>query len=109
MQVLGAGAVHGPAHWHLVLDQVIASLPAWQRGLLARSGRLILIKSVVTARPIHQLLVKEAPVWLLDEIDKWTRAFFWAGKEGCQWGVMSCVLAADLQAGVVRWPGCPQS
>ncbi|XP_051211871.1 uncharacterized protein [Lolium perenne] len=76
---LSTGAL-SRAHWQPVLDKVIASLPAWQWGLLTRSGRLILIKSAVTARPIHQLLIMEAPVWLMEEIDKWTRAFFWAGK-----------------------------
>ncbi|KAM0878677.1 hypothetical protein ACQ4PT_034721 [Festuca glaucescens] len=74
------------AQWQPVLDQVIASLPAWQRGLLARSGRLVLIKAVVMARPIHQLLVADAPAWLLEEINKWTRGFFWVGKEAVNGG-----------------------
>jgi mannosylglycoprotein endo-beta-mannosidase len=43
-------------HWQPILDQVIAMLPAWQKGLLQRQGRLILIKAVVTARLVHQLL-----------------------------------------------------
>jgi hypothetical protein len=68
-------------HWQPILDRIIASLPAWQRGLLQRSGRLILIKSTIMARPIHQVLVAEAPVWMLDEINKWARGFFWAGKD----------------------------
>ncbi|KAK1665237.1 hypothetical protein QYE76_053396 [Lolium multiflorum] len=63
-------------HWQPILDRILAALPAWQRGLIARSGRLILIKAVVSARPIHQLLALEAPVWLIEEIDRWTRAFF---------------------------------
>jgi hypothetical protein len=68
-------------HWQPILDHIIASLPAWQRGLLQRSGRLILIKSAIMARPIHQILVAEAPVWMLEEINKWVRGFFWAGKD----------------------------
>jgi hypothetical protein len=36
---------------------------------------------VILARVIHQLLVAEAPMWLLDEIDKWLRSFFWTGKK----------------------------
>jgi hypothetical protein len=69
------------AHWQPVLDKVITALPAWHRGLLAMSGRLVLIKAVVTTRPVHQLLVLDALAWLLSEIDRWIRAFFWAGKE----------------------------
>jgi hypothetical protein len=68
-------------HWQPILDHIIASLPAWQRGLLQRSGRLILIKSAIMARPIHQVLLAEAPVWMLVEINKWARDFFWAGKD----------------------------
>jgi hypothetical protein len=45
-----------------VLDQVVAALPAWQRGMLARSGRITLIKSAVMARSIHHLFVADRSV-----------------------------------------------
>jgi hypothetical protein len=67
------------AEWQPLLDQVVKSVPAWQRGLVSREGRLVLINSVVTARAVHQMVVAEAPMWLLEEINKWMRAFFWAG------------------------------
>jgi hypothetical protein len=79
--------------WQPVLDQVIAALPAWQRGLLARAGRLTLIKSVVMARPLHQLLVAEGPVWLLEEVNKWARGFFWKNKDQLSGG--HCLVAWD--------------
>jgi hypothetical protein len=59
------------AEWQPALDKVINFLPAWQRGMIARPGRLILIKNVVLARLVHQLLVVDAPVWLLEEVIKW--------------------------------------
>jgi hypothetical protein len=99
---LSTGAL-SRAHWQPVLDKVIASLPAWQRGLLARSGRLVLIKSVVTARPIHQLLIMEAPAWLMEEIDKWTRAFFWAGKDTVNGG--QCLVSWQQICKPVRYGG----
>ena len=68
------------AEWQPLLDQVLATMPAWQSGMIARAGRLTLVKSVVAARPVHQLLVAEAPCWLLEEIDKWMRGLFWAGR-----------------------------
>jgi hypothetical protein len=61
--------------WQPLLDKVVYFVPAWQRGLIARAGSLILIESVISARPIHQLLVENTPAWLLDEIVKWL-AFF---------------------------------
>jgi hypothetical protein len=60
---------------------VIHCVMAWQKGMIARAGRLTLIKAVITARPIHQLVVEDAPAWLLEEVTKWLRAFFWTGKE----------------------------
>jgi hypothetical protein len=61
--------------------------------MIQKSGRLILIKSVISARPIHQLLVAEAPAWVLEELVKWMRAFFWAGKKEVNGG--QCLVAWD--------------
>jgi hypothetical protein len=69
------------AEWQPMQDKVLHSMPAWHRGLLDRAGRLVLIKAVILARPIHLLLIADPPVWLLEEIIKWVRAFFWAGKK----------------------------
>ncbi|KAM0853896.1 hypothetical protein ACQ4PT_050778 [Festuca glaucescens] len=79
------------AEWQPLLDQVIKCVPAWQRGLIRREGRLVLINSVVAARAVHQMVVAEAPVWLLEEINKWMRAFFWAGKDEVHGG--QCLVA----------------
>jgi hypothetical protein len=77
-----------------LLDKAMFCLPAWQRGLIDRAGRLILIKAVLTARSIHQLLVEDALVWLLEEINKWLRGFFWAGKKEANGG--QCLVAWDV-------------
>ena len=62
--------------WQPMLDQVKHFIPAWQRSLIQRPGRLVLINSVITVRPIHHLLVMKAPQWVLEEVDKWMHAFF---------------------------------
>jgi hypothetical protein len=81
------------SEWQPALDMMIRTMPAWQRGLIDRVGRLTLIKAAIMAKPIHQLLIAEAPVWLLEEIVKWARAFFWAGKQGVSGG--QCLVAWD--------------
>jgi hypothetical protein len=48
------------AEWQPLLDQVIKCVPSWQRGLIRREGRLVLINSVVAARAVHQMVVAEA-------------------------------------------------
>jgi hypothetical protein len=62
--------------WQPLLDRALNSVPCWHRGLIDRPGCLIIIKSVIAVRPLHHLLVAEAPDWLLDELYKWQRAFF---------------------------------
>lgn len=79
------------ADWQPMLDQVRNFLPSWQRGLIQRQGRLVLIKSVIAARPVHQLLILEAPAWVFKEMEKWMRAFFWAGKDKVNGG--QCLVA----------------
>ncbi|KAM0866294.1 hypothetical protein ACQ4PT_042721 [Festuca glaucescens] len=81
------------AEWQPMIDKVIHCVPAWQRGMIEKSGRLILIKSVIAAHPIHHLLVAEAPAWALEEIVKWMRAFFWAGKKEVHGG--QCLVSWD--------------
>jgi hypothetical protein len=79
------------AEWQPLLDQVVKSVPAWQRGLIRREGWLVLINSVVAARAMHQMMVAEAPTCLLEEVNKWVQAFFWAAKKEVQGG--QCLVA----------------
>jgi hypothetical protein len=79
------------AQWQPLLDATVHILPAWQRGLIARAGRLTLLKAVLSARPIHQLLIMEAPCWLFDEVEKCFRGFFWSAKDRANGG--QCLVA----------------
>jgi hypothetical protein len=79
------------SQWQPIFNKIIDFLLVWQRGMIARQGRLILIKLVVTAKSIHQMLIAEAPTWVLDEIDRWQRAFFWAAKVKVNGG--QCLVA----------------
>jgi hypothetical protein len=77
--------------WQALLDMVQMFIPAWQRGFLKRSSRLVLVKSVIAARPVHQLLVLDAPEWVFEDINGWIRSFFWASKEKSNGG--RCLVA----------------
>jgi hypothetical protein len=72
---------------------VIEFIPAWQRGLIQKQGRLVLIKSVIAAKPVHHLLVADASDWLLEEVQRWMRAFLWTGKKQISGG--QCPVAWD--------------
>jgi hypothetical protein len=79
------------AQWQPMLDASMHIVPAWQRGMISRPGRLALVKAVMTARPVHHLLVLEAPCWVLEALEKNLRGFFWAGKEKAHGG--QCLVA----------------
>lgn len=89
--------------WQPLLDMVRKFMPAWHRGLLQRSGRLVLAKSVIAARPVHQLLVLQPPVWVLEDINSWMRSFFWAGKDRVNGG--QCLVAWDKICRPIQYGG----
>ena len=49
------------AEWQPMIDHAKKCAPAWQRELLHHPGRLVLVKSVIAAKPIHHFMVSEAP------------------------------------------------
>lgn len=59
--------------------------------LLNRSGRLILIKAVLTAIPIYLLIALDVPNWFVKAVDKWRRKFLWRGRKDLQGG--HCLVA----------------
>ena len=49
------------SEWQPIVDAALHILPGWQRGLVTRPGRLILVNQVMRARATHHLMVAEAP------------------------------------------------
>lgn len=50
------------------------------------SGRLVLVKPVIAARPVHHLLVMDPPGWVFEDMDGWKHSFFWAGNDRANGG-----------------------
>jgi hypothetical protein len=71
--------------------------------MIARARRLVLVKAVLTARPIHHLLIANAPDWVLEEINKHLRAFLWTGKKRVNGG--QCLVAWDSVCRPERFGG----
>jgi hypothetical protein len=84
--------------WLSMLDRALAIMPPWQKGPIPRAGRLILVKNVISSRPVHHLLVSEAPAWLFDEQNGWLCAFFWARKDKVHGGC--CLVSWEK----ICWP-----
>lgn len=96
------------AEWQPTLDSIRACAPAWQRGLINRAGRLVLVDSVPSARPTHHLLISEAPKWAILQLEKWLRAFFWAGTEVVQGGKCLVSWKNDCKPKKLWWLGHPR-
>jgi hypothetical protein len=79
------------ASLHALVEQVANKLPPCKGSLMARSGRLIWIKSVLRSVPIYAMLAESLPNWARNEIDKICRKFLWAGADGSVRG--RCMVA----------------
>lgn len=82
------------AGFQSVVEAVARKLPPCHGALMARSGRLVWIKSVLRAVPIYSMMAENLPPWARKEIDAICRKFFWAGREESIKG--KCLVA---------WPG----
>jgi hypothetical protein len=79
-----------------LIDKIADKLPGWKAVLMHPAGRNVLVKAVLTAIPIHHLLVLQCLKWVLKAIDKIRRGFLWKGRRdvrgGCclvNWGRVS--------------------
>ena len=74
-----------------MVDKVNDRLPSWKSRLLSKAGRAVLIKSVLSAIPMHTAMVVDLSPWAIKQIDKRRRAFLWNGSDDAKGG--SCMLA----------------
>jgi hypothetical protein len=56
-------------------------LPSWKRIFFSYPGREMLVKSVLSAIPVHYLTVFKMPKGIIKDIDKFRRGFLWRGSD----------------------------
>jgi len=79
------------SHFQSVIEGVARKMPPCHGNLMARSGRLVWIKSVLRAVPIYAMMAENLPPWARKEIDTICRRFFWAGSDASVQG--KCMVA----------------
>lgn len=79
------------AHFQSLVEAVARKIPSCHGSLMARSGRLVWIKSVLQAVPIYAMMAENLPAWARKEIDAICRKFFWAGSDQSVQG--KCMVA----------------
>lgn len=68
--------------WLPVLDKMRSKLGLWSSKWLSLSGRLVMLKSVMSAVPIYHMAVFLAPVGVIGDMEKLMRVFLWGKREG---------------------------
>ena len=74
-----------------LVDKVNDGLPTWRAKLLSKAGRAVLVKTKLSAIPVHTAMAITLSPWMLKCIDKRRRAFLWTGSESAKGG--NCLLA----------------
>ena len=62
--------------WELVVNRIKARLSGWHSRFLSFGGRLILLKSVLTALPVYALSFFKAPLGIISSIESLLNKFF---------------------------------
>ncbi|KAK1646616.1 hypothetical protein QYE76_064421 [Lolium multiflorum] len=68
------------ASFQPLVDRLAHKLPTWRASMMPRAGRLALIRAVLTAIPLHQLMVLSLNKKTLKWVNKILRRFLWAGR-----------------------------
>jgi hypothetical protein len=69
-----------------LIDSIADRLPLWKAGMMTKAGRLALVKSVLMAIPLHQIVVLGLNKKALKQIEKIVRGFLWAGRTDANGG-----------------------
>uniref|UniRef100_J3NA39 CCHC-type domain-containing protein n=1 Tax=Oryza brachyantha TaxID=4533 RepID=J3NA39_ORYBR len=77
-----------------LLDRFGKKIAGWKPKFLSTGDRLILIKSILFALPLHLPSVLEMPKWALKEINRKCRGFLWKRQEEIHGG--HCLVAWKL-------------
>jgi hypothetical protein len=89
--------------WDPVVNRIKSRLSAWQSRYLSFGGRLILLKSVLTALPVYALSFFKAPSGTISSIESLLIKFFWGGGVriiGKSLGLIGglCVIERSMEA-----------
>jgi hypothetical protein len=69
-----------------LVDKIADRLPLWKSAMMTKAGRLTLVKSVLMAIPLHQIIVLGLNKKTLKQIQRIARSFIWVGRKDSNGG-----------------------
>ncbi|KAM0897624.1 hypothetical protein ACQ4PT_022443 [Festuca glaucescens] len=63
------------------IDKLAGKVKGWNQASFSLDARLLLVKHLLSAMTVFQLLVIDPPIWLTKAIDKLCRGFLWNNDE----------------------------
>lgn len=85
-----------------LVDQLAGYLPRWKAVNMPKSGRMLLIQSVLCAIPIHAMMALDIPVKTITDMEKICRGFLWCAQAQANGG--QCIVAWDKVCSP-KWAG----
>lgn len=70
-----------PRRLHLMpfADRIRLKVASWKAALLTITGRIQLVRSIISSMLIYSFMVYAWPVCLIKLVDQWVRNFIWSG------------------------------
>lgn len=85
-----------------LVDQLAGCLPRWKASSMPKSGRLVLVQSVLCAIPVHAMLALDLPMKTISTMNKICRGFLWCAKAQANGG--HCAVAWETICSP-KWAG----
>jgi hypothetical protein len=71
---------------HLLVERMADRLPSWKGHLMHRNGRLVLVKTTLTAMSVYMTISLDLPAWFHKAFEKVMKGFLWSGSSVVQAG-----------------------
>lgn len=90
-------------YFTFLLDKKISQITRWNLRPISKSGKLILINSVLIDSIIHILSVFQIPTTITNKLDSMLARFFWAiqGSKGIHWRMREIIQLPKGVGGLV--------
>ena len=85
-----------------LVDQLETALPKWKAARMPKSGRMLLVQSVLCAIPLHAMMALDLPQKTISAMNRICRSFLWCAESSSSGG--NCAVAWEAVC-APKWAG----